>query len=169
MNQNNLLLSKLLPNRNGSSEGNSSITTKLMDEVNSLRQELEKTKERLEEERRQRLEDRLDALEKELQELKTKPTDAELRRIDLVDKKVSEILDIVKVVIRSSIEPAEHKPPERQEEENVEPSVEELLELGVPVENGGGELKGEERFEKDQSRTFEGEPATRKKQHKYIA
>ncbi len=107
--------------------------------LESLEDELKETKAKLEEERmkreemeRKRVEEEIETLKREIMELKNKPIDATLKKLDILDRRLADLSECFKLIVKSSI--TSEKPPKREESPSSELTEEELKSLGIPYE-----------------------------------
>jgi hypothetical protein len=131
------LIRSLLINR--STNDDSSKNNALESRLQALETELAETRKQLDAERQRRLEQELEALKKEIAELKSRPqtTTAELKKLDIVDKRLEDLTRLFEIIVKSSVEPPSH--PKPKESKSSELSIEELESLNIPyiVEEGG--------------------------------
>jgi DNA repair exonuclease SbcCD nuclease subunit len=131
------LIRSLLINR--STNDDSSKNNALESRLQALENELAETRKQLDAERQRRLEQELEALKKEIAELKSRPqtTTAELKKLDIVDKRLEDLTRLFEIIVKSSVEPPSH--PKPKESKSSELSIEELESLNIPyiVEEGG--------------------------------
>jgi hypothetical protein len=131
------LVRSLLLNR--STNDDSSKNNALESRLQALETELAETRKQLDAERQRRLEQELEALKKEIAELKSRPqtTTAELKKLDIVDKRLEDLTRLFEIIVKSSVEPPSH--PKPKESKSSELTVEELESLNIPyiVEEGG--------------------------------
>ena len=132
------LIRSLLLNR--SSDDDSSKNNVLESRISSLESELSETRKLLEKEREERIKMEIEALKKEIAELKSRPqtTTAELKKLDIVDKRLEDLTRLFEIIVKSSVEPPSH--PKPKESKSSELTIEELQALNIPVEfEEGGE------------------------------
>jgi len=88
----------------------------LQNQISTLQEELKTLRSQLEEERRRALEKELKELREKVKELeKGKMADKEVKKLDILDKRLADLTSLLSKIVESSIVPVQVQPPKREE------------------------------------------------------